>query len=185
MGWTYQNRRQGMTTREFFENEIGLDEGKRFLATAVVDNVFYAALELPDGSVTALVILMARARGYHNFGYKDMDERMGPNAASAPARVLDKLTALEECAHPADDRHHSCGTCSARSWRQACRRNAERLALARTVKQGQSVKFARTFEFSNNYSGDTFEWIGRNTFRGRDGLRYNIPGWQSREFVIA
>lgn len=229
MGWTFTHRERGITTREFFQREMS---GYEILASAVVDGVFYAATrDRASNQVDGFIALIQWGKSYHNFGYKDMDERMGPNEAKAPARVLDLLTPLPECSHdgnwcvycgseirqdaqgewvydarpgqvpecggrrcysgyPVSARQadgsapsHAaggtppCGTCWARAWRQACRTHAGRLAFAKGIKPGQSVKFARTFEFRNGHQDDTFEVLGEDRFRGRDGLIYRIPGW--------
>lgn len=106
MGWTFTHREPGMTTEQFFRNEGLGGSGSTILKSAVVGNAFYAAMKNADdaksepGRVWAFVALITWTSSYHNFGYKDMDERMGPNEASCPARVLDLLSPLEECDHP-------------------------------------------------------------------------------------
>jgi hypothetical protein len=103
MGWTFTHRDNGMTTREFFERELA--GGCKILASGMAGSTFYAAVQNPEdatfepGKVWALVILTQRARGYYNFGYKDMDETMGPNEAQCPQRVLDLLSPIPECHH--------------------------------------------------------------------------------------
>ena len=105
MGTTFQNRPKGTTDREFFQDLMG--ERYTIVECATVNprsegGAFYAAVRTNEGpnagTVWAFVALVHWVPDFYNFGYKDMDETMGPNAAEAPARVLDALTPLPECA---------------------------------------------------------------------------------------
>lgn len=113
MGWTWTHRDNGMTTRAFFEAE--LTGSKRILASGMVDGTFYAAVQNPGdaayepGRVWALVCLTGRSKSYFNFGYKDMDEDMGPADARCPQRVLDLLSPIGKCQHE----ETYCTTCDA------------------------------------------------------------------------
>jgi len=109
MGWTTLHRDPGTTDREFFETEFPttLARDGEILACATVRNVFYAAVRTREsGQVWALVVLLRRSRAgvgsWYNFGYKEMDERMGPAEARCPARVLDLLSPLPDCRHEQD-----------------------------------------------------------------------------------
>lgn len=144
MGWTFTNRPKGMTTRAFFEQEwsIGTDQATgEFLGTAIVGSTFYAAVRtIKTGEVWALVCSTQRARGYYNFGYKEMDEGMGPNEAQMPAKLLDLLT-------PTDSQW-------ANDWRARCRSNAHKAALAATLQRGDVIKIiSRPLEFRNLAQG--------------------------------
>ena len=98
MGWTWQHRDKGITTRQFFADLMGSDY--EILASGMTGSTFYAATRnVKTGEVDAFVALTARSKDWFNWGYKDMDERMGPNEASAPAKVLDLLSPLPECHH--------------------------------------------------------------------------------------
>ncbi len=115
MGWTYTHRERGMSTQAFFEREFPdtLSRNGEILASAVVSGTFYAAVkDRESGNVWAMIALTGRSRDYHNFGYKEMDEAMGPSDAQCPARVLDLLSPLPECAHTED----YCRWCTARIW---------------------------------------------------------------------
>lgn len=130
MGWDFSHREPGMTTRLFFDREFshGTEDAlTEFVGTAMVGTTFYAALRtISTGEVCALVCLTHRERGYYNFGYKDMDESMGPGEAQMPAKLLDLLTLTDSQ--------------WAGEWRARCRRNAERAALAKTLKAGDTLK---------------------------------------------
>lgn len=121
MGWTYQPRARGQTDRAFFGREF---PDLRILECATVRGTFYAAamhVRRP-GEIFALVCLTQRQpSSAFNYGYKDMDETMGPCAAAAPAHVLAALT-------PTENAH-------ANEWRARCR---ARLAK-RSPKIGETI----------------------------------------------
>lgn len=167
MGWTWMHRKPGQTTAQVMLAEYA--EGTVFHASAVVDGVFYAAVETPTrpGVIWALVVLTGRSpNAYLNFGYKDMDETMGPNEARCPARVLDLLT-------PTDSTY-------AVEWRQECRDN---IAITPPRFQvGDVVELVRPLEFANGDVLDTFTLQKGQSGRGLDlcagGRRYRVRNWE-------
>lgn len=66
----------------------------RVVTSALVGNVYYAAVERTEAGgeprTSAGVFLIQRSP----FGYKDMDESMGPTESSCPRSVLEKLSPL-------------------------------------------------------------------------------------------
>lgn len=168
MGWTFAHREKGEATNaEWFAREFPSGE---FLATATVGGTFYAAARTkaePD-KVFALVILTRWVpKDQYNFGYKDMDETMGPNEAKAPAKILDLLS-------PTDSEY-------AIKWRARCRKNLERKAAAAKVKKGVTVKFAAPIKFTNGDEIDEFVFLGRSSFRVVGGYQtYRIANWRDR-----
>lgn len=110
MGWLYG--RDHRPTDEILRENFTRD-GQRVLASATVGRAWYAALACRDRKngnaiVTALVVLFDRSGG--GFGYKDMDETMGPNERSCPERILALLSPLDRFSDPG----------FAAGWRQAC-----------------------------------------------------------------
>lgn len=184
MGWTWQQRDKGTTTRQFFADLMG--EHYEILASGMTGSTFYAAVrDTRTGEVDAFVALTARSKGYYNWGYKDMDERMGPNEASAPARVLDLLSPLPECDHDHTDERRYCGTQAAREWRAACRERLARIERSKSVTQGTKVLFPRPIKFQSGHESDRFEFVEKDTFRGVLGLGlYRIPGWREMAFEV-
>ena len=91
------------------------------------------------GSYTfAAVFLTSREAG--KWGYKDMDETMGPNEAQAPIKLIDLLS-------PTTSQW-------ARDWRQSCRDNA---ALAsRTLKPGDVIRLSEPLRFTDGSERQTF-----------------------------
>lgn len=170
MGSTSLHREPGHSDRAFFEAEFPdtLTKQGEILACATVGGTFYAAVRDKDsGSTWALVIMTIRSRGYWNFTYKEMDETMGPAEDRCPARILDLLS-------PADCEN-------ALEWRRRCRQNAAKLARAKAIRPGDTVRFSRPLDFANGDRLDTFLFEKRSTFRHPEGhSRYRIPGWRAR-----
>lgn len=74
----------------------------------------FAYVPNEDGSfVFAAIFLVSYDRGC--FGYKDMDECMGPNEACAPMSLIAKLSSLIEPENEDDSRHW------AKRWRARCK----------------------------------------------------------------
>src|SRR5688572_15942596 len=90
MGWFYLDRAPGQSDLAFFRQE--LDAADRLIDGATVADTFYGAYRCDDGSVIALVAALDRRPGQLRFGYKPMDEGMGPYATRCPGRILDLLT---------------------------------------------------------------------------------------------
>ena len=101
MGWLYQSRMRGQSNREWFEKEFSSLE---FLECATYLGTFYAAVRpkaKPETPAMCLVILCRWIpNDVYNFGYKDMDETMGPYGARCPEKVLKALGPLEPGKYP-------------------------------------------------------------------------------------
>jgi hypothetical protein len=181
MGTTFQHRARGTSDREFFQGLMG--ERYTILDCATIsprkDGAFYAAVRTNEGEeadkVWAFIALVHWVPGEYNFGYKDMDERMGPNAAECPARILDLLSSLPECSDPHPD---YCGTCAAREWRASCQVVAANRERAAKVRPGQVVRFTRPITFTSGAELDTLTFKARDTFEA-DGRNYRIGGWRT------
>lgn len=93
MGWTFTHREKDTPIRTFFEREFA-GPGRVIDCAVVHRNTAYIAYELPDNRVAAIVCMLSYARDEYgnNFGYKDVDESMGPIDAKCPRRILEKLT---------------------------------------------------------------------------------------------
>lgn len=157
MGWVTYYRPPGQSDKEHFTQEL-MDKGRVILDCATVKNVFYAAVKDADGQVWALVCMIQRTRGDYNFGYKSMDETVGPCYYDCPARILDLLT-------PTTYQY-------AIEWREHCRKQialkAEARATAPKVKDGMVIKLDKPLNFQGGHeaqefrlrvSGRTRRWI--------------------------
>ena len=108
MGWLYMQSLNGHSgPRQYLDAQFTCtrpDVVSRVLRSALVGmRVYYAAVETVRGAaaerkVFAAVCLVRynpRDREGYIFGYKDMDETVGPNEADCPEAILDLLTPTE------------------------------------------------------------------------------------------
>jgi len=175
MGWLFYHRDQGAETNgEHFAQK--LDDRYAILAHGTVDHVFYAAVRDRNTSeVTAFVALTRWTRGTHNFGYKDMDESMGPGAHRAPTAVLNALT-------PTTNEY-------ALEWRANCHRyHDQRDFLRRQLRSGMQVRLTHALRFTDGTCRDTFTYArpgGRSQGHLIHGPhRYRIPHWRDSVAAI-
>lgn len=174
MGWSFYHRPKGESDRDHLQRELGGDH-LTILDSVTIRNTFYAAARIETGSdagdVIGLVVLQQRVRGEHNYGYKAMDETMGPNEDYAPARILDLLS-------PIDSQY-------ANEWRARCRANAAAKAAKPKVRPGDVVEFAEPIEFSNGAQLKRFVY-GKSTLFTKEGSsqRYRIPRWRERQYTV-
>ena len=160
--------------------EDGSKRGLKVLASSCPANrVYYAAAQVMTdgigGEVFAVVCLVRwnpRSADGHQFGYKDMDESMGPCEADCPARVLDLLTPT--------DRDHAI------EWRARCRANL--VQRARKLADGDRIRLPDPMTFTDGHVAQEFLVCkrGRRTFL-RDpetGGFYRISRFMQRPWTI-
>lgn len=212
MGWTFSHRAKGLSDREWFQRQGCFTWSSpdcadyRVIETATVDRkVFHAVLEMnasrrpeltPDenGKVRIALVFLIKwvPNDHYNFGYKDMDEFMGPCETVCPEKILDMLSPIRpeaiaeaEARFAADEAAVAAGKARfawrsgllhAASWREACRRLiAVRKA---TRKPGTRFKLAHPMRFTDGV--ETSELVAgelyRNqpTFRRPDGMRVSV-----------
>jgi hypothetical protein len=160
--------------------EDGGSRGLKVLASACPGNrVYYAAAQVMTnrvgGAVFAIVCLVRwnpRDKEGLVFGYKDMDETMGPCEAECPARILELLT-------PTDSEH-------ARAWRERCRANIAR--RARKLPDGARIRLAEPMRFTDGHEGQEFVVCKRGrrvVLRDPEtGNRYRITRLMQRDWLI-
>ena len=146
MGWTFYNAgyyKNGKIDRKAeLDDHFTWSEGPRkvtVLKSSMVGSVYYAAVRSQNESTGSditfgLVCLTStRSRAFHNFGYKDMTDDMGPGYYDCPAGILDLLT------EPTNE--------WAAEWRENCRK---RIAEKRQAKQNgiASLPVGSVIEFT-------------------------------------
>ena len=158
----------------------GSSRGLKVLASSCPQNrVYYAAAQvLADGvgrEVVAIVCLVRwnpRDREGYVFGYKDMDETMGPCEASCPQAILDLLTPTE------NER--------ALAWRARCLANLQR--RRRKLVDGDRIRLPEPIRFSDGHVGSEFivEKRGRRIILRDPGRRagYQLPGLMERAWSV-
>lgn len=169
MGWSFMHRERGTTNEAFFAREFPSCE---ILACATVKGTFYAAMCLrADRTVVfGMVCLTQFCRGDYNFGYKDLDETMGPYADDCPARVLDWLT-------PTDN-------ATANEWRARCRAKASKPV----PRIGEWIRLARPVRFGSDIETDTLQKASlprrKNIFRTKEGNYVRFTNFKNYEYTI-
>lgn len=176
MGWLFTERPRNV--KDYFRDQLTWESENAestCLDIALKLNVMYAAVETRqkdtgDREVWAAVFLIKYIKGdeVHNFGYKDMEESMGPCQADAPKRILDLLT-------PTDNEN-------ALAWRRACRRR-----ISRKAPEGAVIEFREPVSFTDGYEGKRFTvemcpgWRRRRkALRAENGCLYRIRGLTAR-----
>jgi len=207
MGWLFYAREKGETNVAHFQEKMG--EGYTILDGATVGGTFYAAVRDPRGLVSAVVVLTRwRPNDPYNFGYKDMDESMGPGEARCPARILDLLSPTDELYGPVLSKqvcesHYDCSwgpnephvnqrsepsgrRAAADEWRQWCR---DYLAKQALVRRGTRIRLDNINSVYHVWEADD---LRRNRFypvsdAGETivwGPPSRIPWWRSANFVV-
>lgn len=175
MGWTYLTKNDGQSVTDVFEELCTFESGgyrSRLLDCAVV-SLFtaYAAIErvtIATGKkqTYALVCLLDHAPGErHNFGYKDIDEDMGPYEDQCPERILELLTPTE---NP-----------RAIEWRGKCWERIERRKKYPPLKTGSYLVLDKPLEFADGQKRRVFyiKDARRRIFLASPNgyLRYKLP----------
>lgn len=141
MGWTWYNAthykngkpdRKAEMDEKFTWGEPGY-KSVSVLKSTMRGSVYYAAVRVflektGEETVFAAVCLTGiDTKHYCNFGYKDMDETMGPGPSDCPKNILDLLT-------PTDSE-------SANEWRERCRKKLERNKTKTPLPVGTVIEF--------------------------------------------
>ncbi len=132
MGWTWQcakfYKRKGCIDRKaecdelYTWNNEETGDTCRVLKSAMVGRTWYGACERTRPGqqpyvFAGICLTSVDSREGYNFGFKDMDESMGPCERECPVSILNLLS-------PRDDKW-------AIEWRAACRENAAKKAAAK------------------------------------------------------
>ena len=119
-----------LCTWECFGADGKITSSGKVLKSAMVGSTYYAAVQNHKGEVWAAVFLTCSRTKWDGtaWGYKDMDETMGPNEDRCPASILALLT-------PTDSQW-------ANEWRERCRKNIAKAAEIR--KNGRKPPFVPT-----------------------------------------
>lgn len=163
MGWTFTHRPKGITTKRFFEDSCNYSRedgsyGKILDCKAFLDTVYMAyEVKRKDSpkEVVGIVCLTKYVKDYHNFGYKDMDETMGPYSYHCPKSILDKLT-------PTDNE-------AALKWREKCKEQIAKNEKAKTLKVGDKIMIGGdTYRLLERKKGWWLGSLGYGNFRITD-----------------
>ena len=149
MGWTsmhldkeVKNGKIYLPVKEYLDDMYTWESDERkvsVLKSALRGRHYFAAVEVDEGErkyVSAAVALVSINSGdYFNFGYKPMDEDMGPYIYDCPKGILDLLT-------PTDNEY-------ANEWRNRCRARLEtekRFAALKNLPTGAKIEFESLYD---------------------------------------
>ena len=188
MGWLYMTSLGGFSgPRQYLDDQFTWErDGVRstvLRSTLVRMRTYYAATERVSATsareVFAIVCLVRynpRDREGYVFGYKDMDEGMGPCESECPAAILDLLTPT--------DRDYAV------TWRARCRAAAEQRAARPRLRNGWALVFDAPLSFADGTSHDRLDVAidPRHPrvmrFRSRDGRYYRISRLDTIPYTI-
>lgn len=193
MGWLYMQSLGGhYGPRQYLDAQFTFTRTEltsKVLKSALDGmRVYYAAIEHVHHEKNERIVFAAvclvrynpRDREGYIFGYKDMDETVGPNESDCPEGILDLLTPTE---YP-----------YAQAWRARCHENlAARRALASkpSPRPGQTIVFDQALSFSDGRNLDRFEVVANPRshrtmlFRATDsGRLYRITNVKKRAYRL-
>lgn len=170
MGWTFTHREKGTSNLDWFRDEF-TGGGGEIIDMATKGGTAYGAYRTRTGEVRALVILTRWVpKDYYNFGYKDMDESMGPGDDDCPKRIFDLLTPLTD-----DDN----------DWSAEWRARVEKRLNRPKVTKGTRVRW--TLESWRGGPYGVCEYLGgrgRNLFRTERGYVVQFTGWRNVPYEV-
>jgi hypothetical protein len=163
MGWTYTNRQRGTSHDTWFKREFAdatkTEDGHGLLKVMggqPGSRAVYGAYRTHDGKVIAIVCLInwiPNPAEYYNFGYKDMEESMGPCEHDCPEGILKMLTPIEEL-------HGTFGEHSwqwAKEWREKAWARVSAAKARKPLKSGALVTFKYEISFTDGYKSKTLQ----------------------------
>ncbi len=148
MGWTYVHKPSHQKASDFLREHFSGEGEKttfKVLDVAIKNlRTAYMAVEVVEKTsgnreVFAMVCLLHYTKGFNNFGYKDMEESMGPYERECPERILKLLT-------PTDNQH-------AQEWRKDCWEHIRQ--SRKKFREGDVLKFGNPITFRD---GKTLTW---------------------------
>lgn len=147
MGWLFTQKHKGVSVKDFFVEHFAPLE----IVECKVKNMktAYLAVRFTDGPKKGKVIgvvclLEYKKNDWCNFGYKDMEEGMGPNEVECPKSVLEKLSPLDEIYSDITSDAYQW----AKKWRDSCWANVHKKKLK--LSKGMMIKFPYDLEFGSD-----------------------------------
>jgi hypothetical protein len=168
MGWDYLVHTRPAKAKDYLDKQFtGL------VASAMIGNEYYAAIKMTNtDKVFGLVVIVDRKNG--EFGYKSMDEQMGPYFYKCPDKILKLLS-------PTTNEH-------ALKWREMCAKVREMKNAAKKIQTGDVIKFEDRLSFGAYGMEDTFTVTKKDRavrfYMEKNGMLCRITNWKTRPFTI-
>lgn len=158
MGWTFFYKPVGKKAIEAIKDELGAKfVAERFVAASATREAVFivgkyhepdSKVYVPDadGMVRALLVFAIKSvpKDHYNFGYKDMEETMGPYGCPAPMSIIAQCSELQD---PIGPYPSYSGLKSAREYREGSAKAAAQKALKRKLKPGNKVTLPKPLSF--------------------------------------
>jgi hypothetical protein len=160
MGWLYTNVGKGQAGAYFkdaFKGETDQVKIEVIQGAFVGWKEYYCAVkrthkDTGESYVFAVACMVNYCpKSYHNFGYKDMDESMGPYMYNCPESILKLLTPSEEMARISGSK-----STTSKAWRIACWEKVIESKMVAKLEDGAIIKFPNKLLFGTGEAVDTF-----------------------------
>lgn len=148
MGWTFYHKPKGIKAVDSIIAGCGAEFAKRIVASSATREAVFLVAEFhepdsdvyipdADGNIRALLVYAIKSvpKDHYNFGYKDMEEGMGPFGCPAPLSIIAQCSELKELI--GNPEYSSLK--SAIQYRAESHRHAAHKALKRSLKPGNKV----------------------------------------------
>lgn len=167
MGWTFMKKPRDV--KEYFREQLTFNDNKVLDIAILHRSTMYAAVHnTKSGEVWAAIFplkFVPNASDGYDFGYKDMDETMGPVESECPERILKLLT-------PTDREY-------AIQWRERC---WDTIKLRKLFRKGNRIRFEEPVSFTDGSTLSDFEVIRPGRFRSlENGGVYRISRAYTRK----
>ncbi len=168
MGWLYcSSSRSDLIAH--LKRDVATSTNLTPIDYSAAGNFLYALVdvhETPTCPAYKTILVFKLAGGgdspYYRWGYKDMDESMGPYAYTCPLKFLDASTCQSE---------------TAIDWRADCRvEHAKKAAIA---KGSKSLKVGLVYTFNDAPDPDASEWWATQGKNFRLSIRNGKECWRS------
>ena len=157
MGWTFYHKPKGVKAVDSIIAGCGPEFAQRIVASSATrEAVFLVAqfhepdskIYVPDadGMIRALLVYAIKSvpKDAYNFGYKDMEESMGPYGCPAPMSIIAQCSELQD---PIGPLPQWSSLKSARDYRAGSAARAARMKLKRGLKPGNKVVLPAPLSF--------------------------------------
>jgi hypothetical protein len=156
MGWTFYHKPKGIKAVDSIIAGCGPEFAKKIVASSATREAVFLVAEFhepesdvyvpdADGNIRVLLVYSIKSvpKDHYNFGYKDMEETMGPYGCEAPMSIIAQCSELKPLI--GDPEYSSLK--SAIEYRARSARAAAWKAVKRGLKPGNKVTLAQPLKF--------------------------------------
>lgn len=148
MGWLFQREKlRHETPAEYFTRHFTHDSetaSATVVATSTVRGTVYGAIRNHDkqtgASYVFCAVILFRNSDKDGFGYKDMDEGVGPREVDCPDRILRLLSPISDLPSPGYAAEWRARVAESKARRQTLRSESARLAPGDLIKLPPEVR---------------------------------------------